>query len=83
MYVIVVTQARVLCLIYTHDARERAQEKTIIFTYLYGFPCNANAWYMARADTEMPVNVLLRLSVSIRLISCEHVLLFCGDLGGE
>ena len=60
-----------------------SQEKTIIFTYLYGFPCNANARYMARADTEMPVNVLLRLSVSIRLISCEHVLLFCGDLGGE
>ena len=61
----------------------KSQEKTIIFTYLYGFPCNANARYMARADTEMPVNVLLRLSVSIRLISCEHMLLFCGDLGGE
>ena len=59
------------------------QEKTIIFTYLYGFPCNANARYMARADTEILVNVLIQLSVSIRLVSYEDVLLFCGDLGGD
>ena len=71
------------CIHKRHIYYAHTQEKTIIFTYLYGFPCNANARYMARADTEMPVNVLLRLSVSIRLISCEHVLLFCGDLGGE